>query len=42
MSRWVRSFTAVISIQGTHDQLLPDLTASVEIRPGQPAAAAQR
>ena len=42
MSRTVRSFTAVISIQGTHEQLLPDLTASVEIRPGQPAAAAQR
>jgi HlyD family secretion protein len=33
MSLTVRTFTAVIAIQGTHDQLLPDLTASVEILP---------
>ena len=33
MSLSVRTFTAVIAIQGTHDQLLPDLTASVEILP---------
>jgi multidrug resistance efflux pump len=33
MSATVRTFTAVIAIQGTHDQLLPDLTASVEILP---------
>jgi len=38
MSVNVRTFTAVIAIQGTHDQLLPDLTASVEILPV-PAAA---
>ncbi|HET9372057.1 MAG TPA: efflux RND transporter periplasmic adaptor subunit [Vicinamibacterales bacterium] len=42
MSMMVRSFTAVISIQGTHEQLLPDLTASVEIQPGQVAPATQR
>jgi HlyD family secretion protein len=30
-STLVRSFTAVISIDETHDQLLPDLTASVEV-----------
>jgi HlyD family secretion protein len=29
----VRSFTAVVTISGTHPQLLPDLTASVEIQP---------
>jgi multidrug resistance efflux pump len=33
LSQAVRSFTAVISIDGTHPQLLPDLTASVEIVP---------
>jgi len=27
----VRTFTAVVSIQGRHDKLMPDLTASVEI-----------
>lgn len=31
MSSSVRTFVAVVSIQGTHAQLLPDLTASVEI-----------
>ena len=31
MSTTVRSFSAVISIKGVHEQLLPDLTASVEI-----------
>jgi len=29
----VRSFSAIISIDGTHPQLMPDLTASVEITP---------
>lgn len=29
----VRSFTAVISVQGSHPNLLPDLTASVELLP---------
>lgn len=29
----VRSFTAVVSVQGSHPNLLPDLTASVEIVP---------
>ena len=33
MSQAVRTFTAVIAIEGTHEQLLPDLTASVEIPP---------
>jgi multidrug resistance efflux pump len=33
LSNRVRSFTAVVSIQGTHPQLLPDLTASVEVVP---------
>ena len=33
MSQTVRTFTAVIAIEGTHEQLLPDLTASVEILP---------
>jgi multidrug resistance efflux pump len=33
LSAAVRSFTAVISIDGTDPQLLPDLTASVEIVP---------
>lgn len=33
MSTTVRTFTAVIAIEGTHEQLLPDLTASVEILP---------
>src|SRR5690606_1945262 len=30
----VRAFTAVISVQGSHPNLLPDLTASVELLPG--------
>ncbi|HUF48848.1 MAG TPA: efflux RND transporter periplasmic adaptor subunit [Vicinamibacterales bacterium] len=33
MTPRVRSFTALVSIAGTHAQLLPDLTASVEILP---------
>jgi multidrug resistance efflux pump len=33
LSAAVRAFTAVISIDGTHPQLLPDLTAWVEIVP---------
>lgn len=32
-SQSVRSFTAIIAIEGTHPQLMPDLTASVEITP---------
>jgi multidrug resistance efflux pump len=35
----VRSFTAVVSIEGTDPQLMPDLSASVEILPGAPAPA---
>jgi HlyD family secretion protein len=31
MSSTVRTFVAVVTIQGTHPQLLPDLTASVEL-----------
>jgi len=30
-SRHVRAFTALVTIDGTHPQLMPDLTASVEI-----------
>jgi multidrug resistance efflux pump len=38
LSQTVRSFIAVVSINGTHPQLLPDLTASVEVVPdGAPA-----
>ena len=33
MSTTVRTFVAVVSIEGSHPQLLPDLTASVEILP---------
>jgi HlyD family secretion protein len=33
----VRSFTAVISIHGSHPQLMPDLSASVEVTPAPPA-----
>jgi multidrug resistance efflux pump len=40
MSSSVRAFVAVVSIQGKHPQLLPDLTASVEI--GTPAPPAQK
>jgi HlyD family secretion protein len=32
-SQSVRSFTAIIAIEGTHPQLMPDLTASVEVTP---------
>jgi HlyD family secretion protein len=31
----VRSFTALVAIEGTHPQLMPDLTASVEIGGGE-------
>jgi HlyD family secretion protein len=31
LSGFVRSFVAVVSIQGSHPQLLPDLTASVDL-----------
>lgn len=34
-SQHVRSFTALVAIDGTHPQLMPDLTASVEISGGQ-------
>jgi len=33
MSQTVRTFVAVVSIEGSSPQLLPDLTASVEIQP---------
>jgi len=33
MSDTVRMFVAVVSIEGSHPQLLPDLTASVEVTP---------
>jgi hypothetical protein len=33
MSTTVRTFVAVVSIDGSHPQLLPDLTASVEVIP---------
>jgi len=33
----VRSLVAVVSIDGSHEQLLPDLTASVELLPVEPA-----
>lgn len=33
MSDTVRMFVAIISIEGSHPQLLPDLTASVEVMP---------
>ena len=33
MSTTVRTFSAIITIKGAHEQLLPDLTASVEILP---------
>ena len=36
MSTTVRTFVAVISIAGSHPQLLPDLTASVEVVPEMP------
>jgi multidrug resistance efflux pump len=34
-SQQVRAFTALVEIDGTHPQLMPDLTASVEIAGGQ-------
>ena len=40
LSQAVRTLTAVVSIQESHEQLLPDLTASVEIQPGPPPTAA--
>ena len=40
MSATVRTFVAVVSIAGSHPQLLPDLTASVEILPEAPKPAA--
>lgn len=36
-SRTIRTFTALVAIEGKHPQLMPDLTASVELMPG-PAA----
>jgi multidrug resistance efflux pump len=33
MSQTVRTLVAIVSVDGTHAQLLPDLTASVEIAP---------
>jgi multidrug resistance efflux pump len=33
ISQTVRTFVAIVSIEGTHPQLLPDLTASVEVTP---------
>jgi multidrug resistance efflux pump len=40
MSQTVRMFVAIVSIEGSHPQLLPDLTASVEVTPSAPALAA--
>ena len=40
LSQTVRTLAAVVSIQESHDQLLPDLTASVEILPNPATAAA--
>jgi HlyD family secretion protein len=39
LSQAVRSFVALVSIDATHQQLLPDLTASVEIVPAASAPA---
>ncbi len=41
VSSSVRLFVAVVSIDGSHPQLLPDLTASVEVSPGPVAVTAQ-
>jgi len=38
----VRSFTALVSIEGTDPQLMPDLSASVEIAPSPPGTPAAR
>jgi multidrug resistance efflux pump len=41
LSQTVRTLTAIVSVQESHEQLLPDLTASVEVHPGpMPQAAA--
>jgi membrane fusion protein (multidrug efflux system) len=41
LSQTVRTLSAIVSIKESHEQLLPDLTASVEIHPGpMPQAAA--
>ena len=43
MSSAVRVFVAIVTVEGTHPQLLPDLTASVEVAPAAPVvASAQR
>jgi multidrug resistance efflux pump len=42
LSRTVRSFVAVVAIEGSHPQLLPDLTASVDVMVDAPATAAAR
>jgi hypothetical protein len=39
MSQTVRTFVAVIAVGESHPQLLPDLTASVEILAGETAKA---
>lgn len=41
LSQTVRTLVAVVSINGTHPQLLPDLTAWVDIPPAAPPATAQ-
>lgn len=41
MSQSVRTFIAIVSVEGSHPQLLPDLTASVEIIPSPGSGAAQ-
>jgi HlyD family secretion protein len=40
MSQAVRTFVAVVSVEGSHQQLLPDLTASVEVIPAARGATA--
>jgi hypothetical protein len=43
MSSAVRVFVAIVTVEGNHPQLLPDLTASVEVAPAAPVvASAQR
>jgi multidrug resistance efflux pump len=42
LSQAVRSLTAVVSIKESHDQLLPDLTASVELNPSSTPPVAAR
>jgi multidrug efflux pump subunit AcrA (membrane-fusion protein) len=41
VSSTVRLFVAVVSIDGSHPQLLPDLTASVEVTPAPVAVSTQ-